>query len=214
MTASDIDNFLSLFPKNLMEVSEEEQKLSILLYQLIAKGRPVSLAVLANEYDQPMGQVESILGNWGSEVHWDDDKNIVGFFGLDLNKTAHEFVVNGVTLYTWCAWDTFFIPALIDQTAEVKSHCPVTKQEVKLTISPAAVEGASPTGTVVSLVEPDTENIGDDVTGTFCCHIHFFSSPEVGASWSTQNAGTKIVSLADAFLLGKRKNEKRYPNLF
>jgi len=45
MTNFEIKDFLSLFPDSLMNLSVEEQEASILLYQLLAKGSPVTVRV-------------------------------------------------------------------------------------------------------------------------------------------------------------------------
>jgi len=214
MTESDIHNFLSLFPDSLMKLSKEEQDLSIALYRQLAKGQPVSSEVLAESVTEPSADVLAIINQWGSEVHRNNDGNMVGFFGLSLNRTAHSLEVNGQLLYTWCAWDTLFIPALLNQTVEINSTCPVTSQAIALEVSPSGILSAQPATAVVSLISPDPEKISENVTGTFCCHIHFFASKEVGEAWSEKNTGTSIVSLEDAYHLGRRKNELRYPNVF
>ena len=90
----------------------------------------------------------------------------------------------------------------------------IPKQEIKISISPSGLMNAYPETTVVSLIEPDPDRITENVIGSFCCHVHFFSSQEAGQNWVKQNPGTYIVTLDDAYLLGQRKNEKRYPDLF
>ena len=45
-------------------------------------------------------------------------------------------------MHTWCAWDTLFLPALLGETAEVRSTCPVTGSVVELVVAPDAVKGA------------------------------------------------------------------------
>ncbi|MCQ4438245.1 organomercurial lyase, partial [Clostridioides difficile] len=47
-------------------------------------------------------------------TEWDDYGNVVGY-GLTLRETPHTFEVDGRRLYTWCAFDTLFFPALIDR---------------------------------------------------------------------------------------------------
>ena len=213
MTETEIQQFLSLFPEDLMKLTPEAQKVSLVLYRLLIKGKSVSYADVASLSGLSVQEINRIIGQWGSEVLMDKDNNIIGFFGLSLNKTPHELQVDNVTLYTWCAWDTLFIPGLIDKAVTVRSACPVTRQEIKLKISPAGVLSVDPQATVVSLIIPDARGIAKNVIGTFCCYIHFFSSPKAGNSWVQQNPGTYIVSLNHAFHLGKRKNEARYPDV-
>jgi alkylmercury lyase len=38
----------------------------------------------------------------------------------------HRFEINGLTLWTWCAWDSLFIPEILAQTARVASRDPET----------------------------------------------------------------------------------------
>ena len=42
---------------------------------------------------------------------------------------SHRFEVAGRTLYTWCAWDSLFLPQILGQEAEVESTCPLTAAE-------------------------------------------------------------------------------------
>ncbi len=129
MAESEIGNFLSLFPQNLMQLSAEEQRVSLVFYQLLVKGKPVALENVATKSGSTVQEINLIIGRWGSEVLWNEDRKIIGFFGLNLNKTAHSLEVDDTMLYTWCAWDALFIPALLDKTVKVRSTCPVTKQE-------------------------------------------------------------------------------------
>ena len=211
MTTIEINNFLSLFPDNLMKISVREQELSLLLYKMLSLGNPVSIDQLSTASSLPLEDIQSIFDGWGSEVHWDENKNIVGFFGLSLVKTSHILESAGIMLYTWCAWDTLFIPALIQKTVTIRSSCPVTRQEVKLCLSPSEILSVQPASAAMSLIAPDTDHISDNVTGTFCCHIHFFATSEIAKKWSAQNPGTYIVSIDDAHKLGQKKNKLRYP---
>ena len=74
MIESEIKDFLSLFPNSFMELSIDEQKVSLLLYQLLAKGTPVSLDDIVHESGLSMEEIRHIFNRWGSEVLWDDDK--------------------------------------------------------------------------------------------------------------------------------------------
>jgi hypothetical protein len=86
---------------------------------------------------------------------------IVGIMGLSLNDHPHRFVVNRVALATWCAEDTLFLPAMLEQTATVESASPVSNQKIYLTISPQGVETVSPVETLVSIIviNPTQENL-------------------------------------------------------
>ncbi|MBB4517474.1 hypothetical protein GGD68_006277 [Paraburkholderia fungorum] len=87
--------------------------------------------------DWPVGRVTAALEQAAS-AKWDDDGNVVGY-GLTLRETPHTFEVDGRLLYTWCAFDTLFFPALIDRTAHVVSRCAATGVPVSLTVTPEAI---------------------------------------------------------------------------
>ena len=77
-------------------------------------------------------------------VELDDHGRVVAFSGLSLTPTAHRFTVAGRTLYTWCAWDTLFLPALLGQSARVESPCPITGTAVRLEVEPSGVRDVDP----------------------------------------------------------------------
>lgn len=125
---------------------------------------------------------------------------------------AHRFTVNGWTLYTWCAWDTLFLPELIGETARVESTCPVTGQVVRLVVSPQAIIEREPAGAVMSFLTPEAARVQEDVITHFCHFVHFFRSAEAGQQWASEHEGTFLLSMPDAFTLARRKNAIRYPD--
>jgi hypothetical protein len=48
------------------------------------------------------------------------------------------------------------------------------------------------------------------VTASFCHYVHFFRDREAGARWAAQHPGTFLLSLEEAFAVGKRMNAVRY----
>ncbi len=147
-------------------------------------------------------------------VFYDKERRIVGFRGLALPEMPHKFEVEGQTLYTWCAIDSLFIPQTLGKAARVESRDPQTGTVIKLTVAPDGVEAAEPASTVVSVLVGDTDVVKTNpakVMGTFCHHIFFFESPESAAEWTTQHGeGTFVVTLDEAFELGKRLNAAQF----
>src|SRR5690348_10357705 len=93
----------------------------VTLIRRLAAGQPVSVARLAADMAMEEPAVSAVLQQM-SDVAYDGAGQIVGF-GLSLMPTAHQFTLNGQTLYTWCALDTFLYTALLGQPSEVVSHC-------------------------------------------------------------------------------------------
>ncbi|MGU2420654.1 organomercurial lyase MerB [Burkholderia cenocepacia] len=183
--------------------SEGFADLFVVLVRELGKGAPVSPAALALSLDWPVGRVIAALERAVS-TEWDDDGNVVGY-GLTLRETPHTFEVDGRRLYTWCAFDTLFFPALIDRTAHVVSRCAATGVPVSLTVTPVAIRDLEPAGAAVSLIVPQDTS---DIRQAFCCHVHFFASAATGQQWAATHHGTDIVSVHDAFAVGRERAER------
>ncbi|QPQ89171.1 organomercurial lyase MerB (plasmid) [Burkholderia gladioli] len=183
--------------------SEGFADLFVVLLRELAKGAPVPPATLAVALDWPVARVTAALEQAVS-TELDADGNVVGY-GLTLRETAHAFDVEGRRLYTWCAFDTLFFPALIDRTARVTSRCAATGTPVSLTVTPTAIEDIEPTGAAVSLILPQNT---PDIRHAFCCHVHFFASAATGQQWAPTHPGIEIVSVQDAFAVGRERAER------
>ena len=72
----------------------------------------------------------------------------------------------------------------------------------------------NPQVTVMSLLIGDTEVMKTNpvkVMGSFCHHICFFESSESAAEWAAQHdKGTFLVTLDEAFELGRRFNTAQF----
>jgi alkylmercury lyase len=91
-------------------------------------------------------------------VHADEQGHIIGFGGLAVAQMHHRFEVDGRTLWTWCAWDTLFIPEILGKPARVTSADPENGGLIRLLVSPYRIESAEPEDAVVSFLLPDTQD--------------------------------------------------------
>ncbi len=186
--------------------AREEAPLAITLLRLLAEGAPAPTQALAHRNDRPADEVERRLAAWPN-VERDGHDRVVAFSGLTLRPTVHTFAIGNQTLFTWCAWDTLFLPALLDRTARVQSTCPVTGLPVSLTVTPHTVREVNPAGAVVSIVVPQSI---DDIRSTFCCHVMFLASPKAGRAWTATRPNSVLLSLEQAHELGRRTNERYF----
>lgn len=211
----DLDKIFAPLAAADLELDERQRKVSLALYRELAKGRSVGREQLARALDMPDREVSEVLDSDALScltLH-DDQKAIIGFGGLAVVEMAHKFIVNGQTLHTWCAWDSLFIPELLDATAQVESTCPETHVPVRLRVSPRGVETVEPPETVVSFLLPHElriEQTAPETMKTFCHLVYFFASPDAGRAWTDRHAGTFVLSLEDAFILAQMLNAHRY----
>src|SRR5258708_6047658 len=111
-------------------------RLTVRLWREIARGGPVSperVEQIASALDIEKQTAREVLDKMCER---DGDGNVVGIAGLSQNQHPHRFTVNGIQLATWCAWDSLFLPVMLQQTALVSSSCPTTRETIRLTITP------------------------------------------------------------------------------
>ncbi|MGH7614389.1 MAG: organomercurial lyase [Gemmatimonadales bacterium] len=196
------------------EFTPEEQRVAVTLYRELAKGKPVNAEQLARALGVVTEKARELLGRQSIKafVYPDEQGRVLGFGGLAAAPMHHKFAVDGRTLWTWCAWDSLFIPEILGQAARVESPDPETGQVVRLTVTPEGVESADPE-IVVSFLLPDSsefEKSAANVMATFCHFVFFFASRESGERWAAKHAGTFLYSLDEAVELARRLNAKMF----
>jgi alkylmercury lyase len=173
--------------------------------RLLAKGKPVAPEDLAEELGEPLAEILAELDSVPS-LERDAAGNLVGW-GLTLKPTNHRFEVEGHELFTWCAFDTLFFPALLGGTATIRSTCPETGTEVQVVARPDGVDALTPPGAVLSLVLPDASSAKKDVRGAFCNHVHYFRDTEAAAGWLNTHPGASVLPVEEAFEVGRKLSE-------
>jgi len=205
----DLDHLAQYFIKAFPIMDRLEQRQALRLYALLAEGQPVAIEHLAQELIVSAVELKTLLDSWGG-VFYDDLNRVIGFWGLSTKEMKHRITVKGKTVFTWCAWDALFIPELLNATVNMTSQCATTRKEIRLTISPNAIESRSQQGIMVSFLTPAEEKFNENVTTSFCHYVHFFVSSEAGEQWVASHEGSFLLSLNDAFWVGKKMNATRY----
>ena len=190
------------------DLSATDQRIAVGLYRLLAEGESVSPDRVAQHLGLSIELVREALDSWPA-IYVDDEKSVIGFWGLALQEMSHRFKVNGRQLYTWCAWDSLFIPELLGKTAEVESTCPISGEIITLTVSPTRVENFSPEGAVVSFLSPTT-SFDMNIIASFCHYVLFFSSEASGKQWIADHEGTFLLTLEQAHEIGRLTNKATF----
>jgi len=192
---------------------EATRRIALTTYRRLAEGTPAPIGDIAERSGEGVEFAEQLLGSWPG-VFRDDRGDVVGFWGLTIGELVptHAIEVEGRRLFAWCAWDTLFLPGILGSEARVESACPVTKETISLLVRPDGVAETSHPLAVVSFLLPSTE-FDADVIQSFCHFVHFFASREAGEAWSAEHPGTFLLSLDDAFELGRLVNARNFPSL-
>ncbi len=211
--ADRLDQALDAFPDSFLNLDPDAQRVSLAIYRLLARAEPVPLAAIAAEAGVSTARIEELLDGW-SGVYRDAEGRVVGYWGLTPSEMDHRLDGGGHTVYAWCAWDALFIPALLGQIVEVTSKSPNMGTSIRLTVTPEGAESADGQKVYVSFLEPpDEEKLAEDVIGSFCHYVFFFPSLEEAQAWTAAHPGTYLLTLNEAFELGRRKNARQYANL-
>src|SRR5436190_6736577 len=82
---------------------QEEDLCRQILHQ-VARGKPVAPSTLQHALQISQQELEQRLSKL-AETEVDEQGNILGW-GVTLVPTSHRFQLDGMQLYTWCAFDT------------------------------------------------------------------------------------------------------------
>lgn len=166
---------------------------------LLAEGQPVSLEDVATAVGSSLDEVAAVI-NEHMNVEYDENGRIVGA-GLTLRPTPHKVLVDGRTLYTWCALDALMYLPLLERLVQVESLCAATAAPLRMTVTPQGVEALDPPTAVISILKPEK---GSSVRQAFCNHVNFFRSAEVAAPWLAHHQAATILPVAKAYQLGQQ----------
>lgn len=194
-------------------VPEDEQRAGIVLLRELMRGEPVAIDQLARALGAPIEKAEALVNDSAlrSFVHI-GERGIQGFYGLSVTPTHHQITISGRKLWAWCAPDTLEYPELLGHTAEIESRDPETGQLIRLTVSPARIEAAEPTGVVGSIRRPERWDATSAArVMASACHFHFFfASRDSGERWVAKHPDTFLLSLDEIFVFIKRCNRHMF----
>ena len=190
--------FIQAFPA--LDHTGQEQAMQ--LYRLLKTGQPVPVSHFANTIDLAENETEELLARW-TGVTFDQNELINGFWGVSTEETTHQFQLDQTTLYTWCAWDLLFMPHIFGQTIQAKTRCPVSKQDISLTISEQGVVKVSPEDSIITFIKPELDALKANVTNSFCQYIFFVASEAYGEQWQSTQKDGFLISLDQGFELGQ-----------
>ena len=210
-----LDEYWSKLEPHLRPISPEQQRVAAALYRELAKGEPVDADQLGRALGVSAADAQTLLQGDPLKcfVYPDDQGRVLGFGGLAAAPMHHRFEVDGRALWTWCAWDSLFIPEILRRSARVTSPDPETGEIVRLVVTPDRIELVVPHGAVVSFIQLEAQvfdKSAANVMAKFCHFVFFFASQASGERWVAKHPDTFLYSLDDAFALAKRLNARNF----
>ncbi len=107
------------------------------------------------------------------------------------------------TLFAWCAFDILTYPVELHLSARITSRCPVTGRSIRLTVTPEQVLDLDPPEAQVSLVVDVAAECCSNVREDVCTYGHFFPSREVATQWQTAHPEALILTVEEAYQVGR-----------
>ena len=212
-TRPTIDDIAEAIQAAMPELDTTDQEIAVAIHRLMSSGQPVEPAAIARASGASLERLEERLGAWPG-VYRDGQGRVVGFWGHAISPLDPEyrFLVDGTTTYAWCALDTLFIPPLLGKAVQVESADPLTGETVSLVVDADGVRDVRPADAVVSMVVPDGP-FGYDVIESFCHRVLFFASKASGGRWTALHQGTILLSVDEAFELGRYMTRRIAPDI-
>lgn len=162
-------------------------------FGLLAEGEPLSTARLAEETGLEIDRLGETLVSVRSE--FDEQGRLVDLFGMTLQETPHQLVIDSSVVFSCCALWAHVIPKLIDRSVVVRSVDPVSAEIVRLSISPEGVEFAEPASAMATMAVATARDIEADVGAAFCSHVNHFVSPESAQIFARQSPVRSVVTV-------------------
>lgn len=202
----------------LLAYGKDDARLLLQVIRRLAHGHPITMEQVDQDI-AALGLVKEKAHQLLREVtERDAADQIVGAMGLSLSEHPHRLSVAGVSLSAWCALDTLFLPALLQQTITIESPSPVTHRLIRLRVSPERVEEVNPASAAVSVVlaDPSQENMAsvEAIWGAFCTHVHFFASREEGEQWANGRDDIVLLTVEEGFASERQVWSSVFPELY
>ena len=155
--------------------ARDDPPLALALVRLLARGKPVTDAVLAVAAGRAIDEVAAKLARWPS-IERDPDDAVIGFSGVTLRPSDHSFELDHRHRQTRCAWDRLFLPGMLGATARARPDLSGVRRRFQLAVAPDRDEYTAAPEIHVCFPPLASTNTAD-ITGTFCSHVRFLSAP-------------------------------------
>ncbi|MFC1619822.1 organomercurial lyase [Candidatus Neomarinimicrobiota bacterium] len=163
------------------------------VFPLLASGGPVVVEQIAKVTGAEAAVVETAL-----RLGW-AERNTKGWvtelFGITTAPTTHRIEIKGVVLYSCCALVAQMVPLLVDHPARIETVDPISRQLVRVEITPDKLTSIDPPEAWGTFVRTELETLQKNVGEAFCQHIHNFISRETAEQYAQQDKRRYILNM-------------------
>lgn len=112
-------------------------RVAVAAFTAVRLGRAPEVAELTAWTGLSSGTVADALACLfeAGQVNLDGVGSVVAVAGLSVVPARHQLVLDGRSLFTWCAWDAIGIPAALAADAEIRTVCPHCRGTIEVLIS-------------------------------------------------------------------------------
>jgi hypothetical protein len=158
-------------------------------FRLLQSGHAVSIGDVANDARLPLDaarEAADLMVSVGmAEL---DAESVIGMDGLTTHQTRHRMVLNGVVLWTWCAYDIVGIAAALKADAVGTTQCGMCGRAIDVVVRGGIPD---PTTAIGWLPNESCSN----VMAEFCPSALLFCSRSHLEEWRTEAGGASGEAL-------------------
>jgi len=169
-------------------------------FGMLAEGKPLPIHALAAETGVEVDRLRELLVAVRSQ--FDEEGRLVDLFGMTLEQTPHRLEIGSKVVFSCCALWAHVIPKLINRSIVVHSTDPVSKELVRLSISPVRVQSLEPVDAAATMAVASARDIATDVCAAFCCQVKHFVSRENAELFASESSRRRVVTVGELHELG------------
>jgi hypothetical protein len=171
-------------------------------FRSLLGGRPASFDEIATEAGVSLGSARRAARDVATvgmaEI---DEETVVGMDGLTTRLTSHRITLDGVDLWTWCAYDIVGIAAALGSDATGTTICGECGREIEVEI-----RRGDPDGDFVGWLPAEACS---NVMAEFCPNALFFCSHEHLEAWRLRTDAGRGEALDPQALAERGREEWR-----
>ena len=185
-------------------LSDGERALYRWIIERFARATPPTAEQIAEQAQTLALDTNTAMATLAQEdlVHTDDDRTVTVAYPFSARARGHEVTIDGHIVQAMCAIDALGIAAMLDRAIDVRSHDPISGNEIRVHANADGVTSWQPETAVV--LAGSSSYDGPSYCG--CCDVlNFFDSTENAQRYLSENAGLagRPISIVEAGAAGR-----------